>query len=392
MFIQDLMAYELETFGLLDNRHIGRLKISPAFLLNVTFQGYTLFTTMEYFFEAFSTSRVTIKRAVGLLIALVLVITNGGFTEVLAYGTSGLEGSRQAALPGYALTPPSSLGHISDLYTATPTGVNAPSPLVILIQDLHAHYGVQKNIAALLDFIRQKKGSFPLAVEGAQGPIDSSVLALFPNGPLKQQALDFLMRQGELTGMEYFAAQHRQSHLLVGVEDNRFYQAHRQLFRQTYPDRTELVHALQGLGADLDSLASRVSSVPVLALQHQATAFESGALSFDDWTRFLVQHFNRSLSQDFPALDSYLRNNQDAAQEASALQPLLRTLLTRIEPQFSTTEKNTLHFLAQQPDSIPYSLYLRDLIYKHKLFLAVPDSLARDLEHLSNRFVQPSPL
>jgi len=56
-------------------------------------------------------------------------------------------------------------------------------PLVILIQDLHAHYGVQKNIAGLLDFLSNKLSSsnsphrpiapspplpFALAVEGHQ--------------------------------------------------------------------------------------------------------------------------------------------------------------------------------------------------------------------------------
>ena len=49
-----------------------------------------------------------------------------------------------------------------------------------------------------------KKVPFVLAVEGASGPIDSSVMALFPDPKIKQAALDYLMREGMLTGMEYF--------------------------------------------------------------------------------------------------------------------------------------------------------------------------------------------
>src|SRR5438034_45061 len=50
------------------------------------------------------------------------------------------------------LTLPASLGRIADSYNAPAKDAKR----VILIQDLHANYGVQKNIAAILDHLSQR--------------------------------------------------------------------------------------------------------------------------------------------------------------------------------------------------------------------------------------------
>src|ERR1700687_3604105 len=154
------------------------------------------------------------KQALAILLSGSLLWTSGNLAD--------------AAQPGaerpvqYELAPPSSLGWVVDYYNASreqrvPSNESKriTTPLVILIQDLHAHYGVQKNIAGILEFLTRKLSSpeatqqssspavtgrgsinnmmdprqghsgvtasglpFALAVEGASGPIDSSVLAL----------------------------------------------------------------------------------------------------------------------------------------------------------------------------------------------------------------------
>ena len=141
------------------------------------------------------------------------------------------------------------------------------SKLVILIQDLHAHYGVQKNIAEILNFLTKKlskdqqKGiPFALAVEGAEGPIDTSVMARFPDQKIKREALDYLMREGELTGMDYFAAMQGVPKLLVGVEGSRYYNAIANCSAETLENRTKLVEMLRGIQADINTLRPSVYS------------------------------------------------------------------------------------------------------------------------------------
>jgi len=192
-----------------------------------------------------------LKKSLSLLISFCLVWTSGGVLDAALTAPDIF--SNPSDLPQFRLIPPGQLGRIADYYNA-PAG-----PLVILIQDLHAHYGVQKNIAGLLDFLSDKlphKGAIPfaLAVEGASGRVDSSIMALFPDEKIKLAASDYLMREGELTGAEYFAIKHRQPNLLMGVENGKYYTVHRDLFRKTLQDRSELVSTLQSLKSDIDQL------------------------------------------------------------------------------------------------------------------------------------------
>ena len=140
------------------------------------------------------------------------------------------------------------------------------TPQIILIQDLHAHYGVQKNISGILEFLT-KKLTFKIAVEGASGPIDSSVMALFPDEKIKLAASDYLMRQGELTGAEYFAVMHGLPQALTGVEDLNYYTLHRDLFRKTLADRDQLVHSLKTIQSDIAPLRKKLYSRHVRHIQ-----------------------------------------------------------------------------------------------------------------------------
>src|SRR5256885_15451745 len=140
------------------------------------------------------------KKGLAVLLSLCVLWTSSSLAEAV--------GPLSSPAP---LSVPGSLGYITDTFNSS------SSQRVILIQDLHAHYGVHKNIAGILNFLASKLSSpavasggsialpFALAVEGASGPIDSSIMALFPDQKIKQAAADYLMKEGELTGAEYFA-------------------------------------------------------------------------------------------------------------------------------------------------------------------------------------------
>src|SRR5258706_7345951 len=190
-------------------------------------------------------------KILAVFISISVIWTSGGMVDAATAAPEVFSGPSN--LPQFRLQPPGELGRVVDYFNADPkyrVGADprvrpqsesnsnplnpnfgqaqgpAPTQLVILIQDLHAHYGVQKNIAGLLDFLsdKLKKTRNPpsaLAVEGASGPVDSSVMALFPDEKVKLAASDYLMREGELTGAEYFAIKRRLPKFLVGAENEK---------------------------------------------------------------------------------------------------------------------------------------------------------------------------
>jgi hypothetical protein len=165
---------------------------------------------------------------------------------------------------------PSSLGSVTDR--------SGSQPSVVLLQDLHAHFGVQKNISGILQYLKNQRLNYGIAVEGAEGPIDLSVLTSFPNWQLRQRAATYLMREGLLTGAEHFAVTQGFSKALTGAEDQRYYDVHRQMFRKTYQNRSQIVASLKGLQADIRSLRPTILSGSVRQLQAKVDAFDRGEI------------------------------------------------------------------------------------------------------------------
>src|SRR5688572_14690585 len=130
-----------------------------------------------------------IKKLLSVLLSSSLIWTSADLAQAAA--VAGEAFIAPSNLPQFRLIPPSQLGWISDYYNA-PVSKNASNgPLVILIQDLHANYGVQKNISDMLDFLRTRLSNtssqlpFSLLMEGASGPVDLRLMANFPDAKVK---------------------------------------------------------------------------------------------------------------------------------------------------------------------------------------------------------------
>ena len=366
------------------------------------------------------------KKALATAISLSLLWTSGA-------AEAALESTRTppAKSPELEWAPPAALGRITDHYNGdnSITGLldNKESghpvvqasdhlPLVILIQDLHVHYGVQRNIAGILESLAKKLGKgdagtrghgdtentsdspsprvpasprlpFALAVEGASGPIDSSVMALFPDPKIKQEAADYLMREGELTGAEYFAVMRGLPRALTGAEDLRYYTIHRNLFRKTLADRSRLVRALRAIQSDIRPLRKKLYSSVVRKIQSKIDAFDQGALppgEYIDYLASLASAYQLPLQVGYPHLARFLQNPRGGHEtdfdkifhEGGEL--AFRLKLANAE---SRQEKDLIHverdlaLLLRVADLRATELEVRDFGPRLNQFMALADSL-----------------
>lgn len=221
---------------------------------------------------------------------------------------------------------PKEFGQISATYA--PLG---QSPRIVLIQDFHAHYQTQKNIAEILNVLagkREKTLPFALAMEGASGPVDTSVLGLFPNRAIREVAADYLMHEGELTGAEYFAAMRGITQGLVGVEEAAAYTLHRELFRKTYTDRERLVRLLEGLQVSIARLRHQTYTGSLKAFQKKWEALENGEMSLPEAIEWLDQTA-KPLGLDVDSLKNLQAND--------AVYDRLSILAYQLKSQLATT-------------------------------------------------------
>ena len=90
---------------------------------------------------------------------------------------------------------------------------------VVIIQDLHCHPGVQKNISLILKQLYENYNVKNIFVEGAAGGINLDWLNSIADKSFADKAAESLIGSGRLTGSEYFAYKNKTQHILKGAED-----------------------------------------------------------------------------------------------------------------------------------------------------------------------------
>lgn len=114
---------------------------------------------------------------------------------------------------------PSTLGRVTAEYG------RGSGTVMVVIQDLHCHAEVQKNIRDILAYIN---GRFPVSrifLEGSSGRVDTSWLNAVDDKQSRAQILQSLTDQGKLTGAEYYAAESGRSDIVYGLENSRVHAA-----------------------------------------------------------------------------------------------------------------------------------------------------------------------
>ena len=133
---------------------------------------------------------------------------------------------------------------------------NSGDTVVINIQDLHCDYFVQKNIAGLIDEISKKYDIDAVYVEGGIGNIDTSLLANI-NSKYKQNILEMLLKDGKLTGTEYYSASIGKKNLLKGVEDKDLYLKNIDRLGTIIKSKEEISVCLSKVDKEIDFLKSK---------------------------------------------------------------------------------------------------------------------------------------
>src|SRR5882672_3173856 len=127
------------------------------------------------------------------------------------------------------LSVPSKFGTVTDKWV-TPR----PAPFVVLIQDLHANIGVQKNIAATIEYLYHRVRVNSIYAEAAFGSCDVSVLRSLPSRRAQNRFEEKLLSKALLTGDEMAAAHIGHGPLspvkLEGIDDPLLYLANVQAF------------------------------------------------------------------------------------------------------------------------------------------------------------------
>ena len=136
----------------------------------------------------------------------------------------------------------------SNLASFKDTG--SPFPFII-IQDLHCHAGVQKNINMLLSLLNDNYKVQNVFVEGASGNVDLSWLYAIKDKSFADKAAQSLLDAGKLTGAEYFAYEKNMRGVLKGIEEKDIHLRNLQRLAVIVESKKEIEPVLSEMRKDL---------------------------------------------------------------------------------------------------------------------------------------------
>ncbi|MDR1418110.1 MAG: hypothetical protein LBI80_03005, partial [Endomicrobium sp.] len=126
--------------------------------------------------------------------------------------------------------------------------------VVINIQDLHLHPGVQKNIGNIISAFDKEFGLNNVYLEGAYGQVDTSWLTKIKNN--NEKIMDSIVDTGILTGAEYYSAISGRTDLIKGLENKEPYLENLKRFGDILNHQSEILNIITNMYDDISYLKS----------------------------------------------------------------------------------------------------------------------------------------
>jgi len=205
---------------------------------------------------------------------------------------------------GKTLAIPKKMGTISKVFQGN-------QKAVVCIQDLHCNYEVQKNIARIIHHLAKKHGLKLVGEEGAFHTVDTSKIRTFPVKKIRMEVSDYFVKQGKLTGAEYYAAVSEYPIRLEGIETPSLYEVSQRTVRSFL--NTEIQGYCYDLREILDDLKAEIYNPILRKFDAKRMAYREGDLDILKYSVYLHRTARR-LQLDltiYPNLARFVSLNQN---------------------------------------------------------------------------------
>ncbi len=205
---------------------------------------------------------------------------------------------------GKILTLPGKLGMINQ-------GFQGNGKMVVHIQDLHCNYEVQMNIARIIHVLAEEHGLGLVGKEGAFHTVNTTKISTFPVKKVRKEVSDYFVKQGKLTGAEYYAANGEYPIRLEGIETPALYAANKKAVRSFL--NYESLGYCYDLREILDEMKSGIYSPQLRKFDAKRRAWRAGEM---DMLKYCAHLFRTSQKSNldfsvYPNLERFLSLRQN---------------------------------------------------------------------------------
>ena len=246
-----------------------------------------------------NTGNVYSQQASAVSEAVAGVAQNTGQTSA---GLTHVDASVKAIQPDlnpYNVTIPETFGNIEEVFQGSQN-----SPLIVHIQNVHANYEAQVNIKNILSHLVDKEGFSLIQLEGAVSKLDPTILRPSYLKEANLKLVDFLMREGRITGADAFAVETDKPVELYGIEDYSLYMENLKTFKAIYKHQTEVKPYFDEVHRLILNIGPKLLNPELLDFTRKTEEFSQEKIELLD---YLLYSFYSPLRKEYwSSLNSFL--------------------------------------------------------------------------------------
>jgi hypothetical protein len=176
---------------------------------------------------------------------------------------------------------------VRDIYIAPKPG----APLVIHVQDAHGIEEAQRNIAGLIESLRQERGISLVGLEGAAGAFALEPFRAYPDPAVTKAIADFFLKDATITGAEYAGLTSTAPPLLWGIEDQTRYEENIQAFQDSLKNKPAVGAFLGPLEAAAAALKEKIYSPALKEFDKRCRAYQDRDSGLGGYVGYLMSAY-----------------------------------------------------------------------------------------------------
>jgi len=323
-----------------------------------------------------------------LIKCLSLILAQCFLFYSICYGTIERQAPPDSKVPQELLTP-EAVGLSKNIGTIKSKYQGKNGKLIIHIQDAHCNYEAQTNIAKILEHLIKQYNINLVAVEGADGIVDTSWFKAFPDAEIRKEVADYFMKKGEITGTEFLSITSDYPFTIYGVEDRNYYIKNLNSFLESYPYKDEFVKYYENVKQALGKLKKYIYSKELAGIDRNITRHKEKEIEFADYVKYLktIAESKKIKIRDFKnfnTLTETLRYEKDinfdvVNEERAQLIDVLSKKLSK--DRLSELVNKSLEFKLGKIDNTGFYSYLAKLAKENKI------SLPKEYNNLSRYII-----
>jgi len=279
---------------------------------------------------------------------------------------------------------PDKLGSLKDKHIGT-------GGTIIFIQDAHCNYPAQQSISNIIRHLNEEYGVTLINLEGGRGDYDLSLFSDIEDANIRDRVSEYFMKEGRVSGPEYFAINNPEKVDLFGIEDADLYIKNVDVYKDSLEYISGVNNTLDYIASRTKELKSHIYSTTLLELDKRYEDFRENKT---DLKEFIDHIFNLSLKKrlslkGFPNIRAiYEAISKEKSVDFKKANSERDKLIDELKEKLSLnamdklTLKTFLFKTGQLSQSAFYN-YLTELAEKYKIGLESKQNLSNYITYIS---------